>query len=86
MLDLRRLAWAEPGPGFDPVTEAERAGTVADWLHNLALYSCADFAGFREEWFWEQFDRCCADNPEFDPFGYKARFDRVLRERDGPRG
>ncbi|RZJ90255.1 MAG: hypothetical protein EOO60_09150 [Hymenobacter sp.] len=28
-----------------------------DWLHNVALYSTVDFIGFREDLFWQDYQR-----------------------------
>ncbi|MBT9391919.1 hypothetical protein KLP40_01980 [Hymenobacter sp. NST-14] len=28
---------------------------VAQWLHNLAMYSAIDFKGFQEDWFWKEY-------------------------------
>jgi hypothetical protein len=33
------------------------AGEVADWLHNLALFSAIDFSGFDEDIFWSDLER-----------------------------
>lgn len=32
------------------------AGSLADWLHNLARYSSTNFKHFDEEHFWREYD------------------------------
>ncbi|MDY3559296.1 hypothetical protein R5W23_000270 [Gemmata sp. JC673] len=41
------------------------AGTVADALHNLAVYSSVNFRGFDEEWFWRDVETVRSRFPEF---------------------
>jgi len=52
------------------------SGAVADWLHNLALYSSIDFQGFIEERFWRDFERARSSFPEFGPEHYREMFER----------
>jgi hypothetical protein len=42
-------------------------GAVADYLHNLAVYSSVDFRGFDEERFWREFETLRSRFPEFAP-------------------
>src|SRR5437899_2865887 len=43
--------------------DSRLAGQLADWLHNLALYSSLDFAGFDEERFWHEHTLLCQHYP-----------------------
>ena len=64
MLEIRPLGWLCWGwfRGWNPFywrREGRRircAGAIADWLHNLALFSSLNFEGFSEEWFWRDFE------------------------------
>ena len=63
MLDIRSSAWMSTGVFrlLNPfywrhlLRRARRAGVIADWLHDLALFSVLDFERFSEEWFWKDF-------------------------------
>jgi hypothetical protein len=65
MLDIRSLQWIgwRGWRSWNPfhwrweLRRVRRSGAVADWLHNLALYSSFDFQGFDEERFWRDFER-----------------------------
>lgn len=63
---------------------ASRAGAVADWLHNLAMYAADDFEGFREDWFWQHYERMVERHG--DRWDYRGLFDRHLEELDHPAG
>jgi hypothetical protein len=52
------------------------AGAIADWLHNLALYSAHDFRVFNEEWFWRDFETARSRYPEFGLDRYRERFEQ----------
>jgi hypothetical protein len=51
-----------------------RAGTIADWLHNLALYSAIDFARFDEDRFWHKLDRLEGEFPKLGFEMYRRTF------------
>ena len=84
MLDIRGVQWLgwRSWRAWSPLywrREARRvqwAGAIADWLHNLALYSAHDFRGFNEEWFWRDFETARSRYPEFGLEHYRERFDR----------
>jgi hypothetical protein len=86
MLDIRPLGWLSAGPlrTWNPLfwrKEAERvrrAGVLADWLHNLALFSALDFARFDEDWFWRDFQQFHKRHPEFGLERYRSRFEEQL--------
>ena len=62
------------------------AGAIADWLHNLALFSALNFQGFNEEWFWRELESFRALYPEFRLERYRTLFDQRVSaapEREG---
>ncbi|MCC9606300.1 hypothetical protein LOC68_18565 [Blastopirellula sp. JC732] len=57
---------------------------IADWLHNLALYSARDFERFEEESFWDCLRFYEQRYPDFELIRYIDLFERELsREEDG---
>lgn len=86
MLDIRRMAWSRfrtfevlnPFRVKEWVREVRRAGTIADWLHNLALFSALDFVGFNEEWFWNELQSYHGRNPEYGFMAYRDLFNTRL--------
>ena len=54
------------------------AGRLADWLHNLALYSSLDFAGFSEEHFWREHGSICQHYPGTGFERYREIFDEYF--------
>lgn len=93
-LDIRPLAWLPQGlfraRSWNPRAwrqDRQRvrfAGAVADWMHNLALYSAVEFAGFNEEWFWRDFHRLAREFPDFVPERYRQLFDQAVGEYTPP--
>jgi hypothetical protein len=93
MLDIRSLAWLDrnwlnswiPHYRRQELHRVQFAGAVADWLHNLALFSVTDFSHFNEEWFWRDFEGLRVRYPEFQLERYRLAFDdRIAKaERDG---
>ncbi len=51
------------------------AGKLADWLHNLALFSSLDFAGFSEKRFWREHDSILEQYPDAGFERYREIFD-----------
>jgi hypothetical protein len=90
MLDIRGIGgrglgyrwWRRPLRWPSLVRAARRAGDVADWLHNLAFFTAHDLVGFSEEWFWREYEQFCRRDPDFDRWGYKDRFDRMIAENE----
>lgn len=89
MLDIRPLAWFRLNfiQRLNPVywkrelRRIRRAGAIADWMHNLALFSALDFERFDEARFWRELDKLNKRNPEYDFLTYyKGIFDRQLAE------
>lgn len=59
------------------VRRVQWAGAIADWLHNLAMFSAHDFRGFDEQRFWEEFEAIRSGYPEFGPDRYRAGFEQL---------
>jgi hypothetical protein len=84
MLDIRPLGWLCWGwlRAWNPFywrREGRRirfAGAIADWLHNLALYSSLNFQGFDEERFWRDFESVQARYPDSGLERYRHLFDQ----------
>lgn len=87
MLDIRGLEWlkAEPSDMGDVVQQANRAGAIAYWLHNLALASAQDFASFDEDAFWSQHVRLMERYPGVADH-YREVFDREMGKHGGSEG
>jgi hypothetical protein len=58
--------------------ESRIAGQLADWLHNLALYSSLDFTGFEEEHFWYEHTLICKRYPGVGFERYREIFDEYF--------
>ena len=58
------------------------AGGLADWLHNLALYSANEFLHFNEQWFWRDYEIIVRRNPEAGLERYRNIFERRLEDRE----
>ena len=50
------LRWLNPFALRRELKRVSRAGALADWLHNLASFSCSDFRDFDEQWFWRDYE------------------------------
>ena len=82
MLDIRQLAWMDwnwltvwrPFYRKQQNRRVQFAGDIADWLHNLAMFSSLDFIHFDEEWFWREFDSLRGRYPEFALERYRNAF------------
>jgi hypothetical protein len=86
MLDIRQLAWIpfryfrllNPFHWRATLQRIRRAGVIADWLHNLALFSVLDLERFDEERFWGDFRYYDKEHPEFQLASFKDIFEREL--------
>lgn len=84
MLDLRPLRWAGGGwrQRLNPLcwwSNSRRvrvAGGIAEWLHNLALFSALDFARFDEERFWLDYQWLLDQHPGAGLERYRTEFER----------
>jgi len=50
------------------------AGGIADWLHNLALFSAIDFEGFDESAFWTRLEWLRDSFPDKGLEGFRSTF------------
>jgi hypothetical protein len=86
MLDIRPSAWISTGVFrlLNPfylrhlLKRVRRGGVIANWLHNLALFSVLDFESFDEQWFWGEFQSYDKRYPSFNLVAYKTLFDEEL--------
>src|SRR4051812_32836688 len=86
MLDIRGIAWMPLGffrllnPFYVRTVRKRirRAGVIAEWLHNLGLFSVIDFERFDEERFWQDYRKCEEKYPALQLSSYKDLFDREL--------
>jgi len=58
----------------------QRVGILADWLHNLAQFSCWDFWAFDEQRFWQEYERLRQRYPDCPLSNYKQIFETRLYE------
>lgn len=85
MLDIRSIAWlrmSNPLHWRRELRRVRRKGALADWLHNLALFSSLNFERFDEEWFWQDGRSLMERYPGFDLERYLQDFDRQLLEEN----
>jgi hypothetical protein len=88
MLDIRPLGWLCWGwfRAWNPfywIREGRRircSGAIADWLHNLALFSSLNFERFNEDWFWRDFESLKSRYPECGLERYRNLFEQRLSE------
>jgi len=86
MLEIRPLRWMatrwldrlNPFRGIRVLQQAQAAGALADWLHNLAMYSALDFRDFDEDRFWKDYEWFARHGHEASLTSYRAEFERVL--------
>jgi hypothetical protein len=91
MLDIRGLQWAgnrwrhrlNPLCWWSNSREVRTAGAIADWLHNLALFSALDFARFDEEYFWRDYQRLLGHHPGARLEHYRTEFERRALPAEG---
>lgn len=57
-------------------------GLLADMVHNLAEFSAKDFAEFKEEWFWDDFELLRTKYPDFIP-PIRPSFDKFIADTNG---
>jgi hypothetical protein len=92
MLDIRPIAWLRWFHGWRVLNPFDwrwkfrmvrYAGSLADSLHNLALFSSIDFEGFDEDWFWKDLECVNTRYPDFAPGRYRGIFEERLKELQG---
>lgn len=83
MLDIRPIAWMRLRNPFrwpSDFRRMRRAGALADWLHNLALFASLDFARFDEEQFWKDGRSLASRDPGLDLARYQQIFENRVAE------
>lgn len=89
MLEIRPIAWVRWFHGWRVLNplhwrwqfrRVRYAGSLADWLHNLALFSSLDFERFDEDWFWRDLEYLSKGYPNFEPTRYRVIFEGRLKE------
>ena len=73
---LRRLL---PFVTWRETQDVRCAGAIAYWLHNLAMFSAMEFAGFSEDAFWSGLGVVAKDFPE-KAAAYRQVFERAEAE------
>lgn len=84
MLDIRPLRWdgggwrqrLNPFGWWSCSRQVRCAGALAEWLHNLALYSSVHFAQFDEDKFWRDYQWLLDKNPGCGLERYRSEFER----------
>lgn len=84
MLSTRTYCQSHGAKSLNPFTwykayiHSRYAGATADWLHNLAEYSCRDFQNFNEKEFWLDCERKAKHHPKSNILEYKRIFKNFL--------
>lgn len=85
MLDIRPIRWPALGlrrinPLFwrRHIRDVRQRGQIAEWLHNMAAFSCRDFSDFDEQRFWSEYDRLLVRCPGLSH--YRSIFENALTE------
>jgi len=85
MLDIRPIQWLPRS--WNPFRWRrlhQKAGVIADWLHNLAQFSALEFEGFDEDWFWREFRQFNERYPDYGLSHYQDLFlSEALKEQHG---
>lgn len=82
MLDIRNRCQPRGEPSMNPMVwrkgylNGRVAGSVADWLHNLAAFSAKDFMGFDENHFWREGEMFLKRLPEIN---FREIFEEHIR-------
>jgi hypothetical protein len=84
MLAIRTRCPSRDNAGWNPVEWYRRyhssrvAGGLADWLHNLALFSRLEFDRFDESVFWRDHQWLCSRFPKEGLERYREIFDESV--------
>lgn len=83
MLDIRNHCQSRGKESRNPFEwrrqyrRSRAAGAIADWLHNLAEISAAEFVGFDEQQFWKEHAGLCRRLPSEGFERYRQTFDEI---------
>src|ERR1035441_5645090 len=87
MLDIRMLCQSRGRESRNPLViwrqyrRGRLAGSLADWLHNLAQHAATDFDTFDTEWFWREYDglqQRYSETRSGQWMDYRARYEEHL--------
>jgi len=89
LLDIRPLRWAStrwrerlnPSRWSDFLRRARCGGAVADWLHNLAMFSALEFEQFDEGRFWQDHEWFVKNYPWAGLNLYRDQFEQHVTPR-----
>lgn len=93
-LEIRPLQWIgrrgwrrlNPFCWWSQSQQVRRAGAIADWLHNLAIYSAIDFDRFDEERFWKDYQWFLDNHPNAGLDMYRSEFERRAKTPENVTG
>ena len=83
MLDIRALCQPRGPESWNPMEwrrqyqRSRAAGSLVDWLHNLAHYAAMDFRGFDADWFWQEYESL-SQQPKEDGAGVVDRLQEAV--------
>lgn len=84
MLDIRNYCQSRSRESQNPFEwrrqyqRSRVAGAIADWLHNLAQISSAEFVSFDEQQFWKEHAGLCRRLPGEGIERYRKFFDEFV--------
>jgi hypothetical protein len=87
MLAIRNYCQSRGNPSYNlwkcyhQYRQSRIAGAIADWLHNLAVYSSQEFNQFDEQLFWYEHTHLCSRFPKERLDRYREIFDEYLKGR-----
>ncbi|HXR03597.1 MAG TPA: hypothetical protein VN836_02695 [Verrucomicrobiae bacterium] len=88
MLATRNYCQPRADVSLNPLTwrrqylQSRKAGMLADWLHNFAMFSSLNFEGFREDLFGKEHQSICQNNPDSGFERYLEIFDEYMKGND----
>jgi hypothetical protein len=84
MLDIRQLQWigGDWRQRLNPLNwgrfwkQVRMSGGIAEWLHNLAVFSAINFTRFDEHRFWQDYQWLLSKFPRAGLECYRTEFER----------
>ena len=73
--------WLNPMRWLHYSRRVRMSGALADWLHNLAMFSALDFHDFDEERFWRDYEWFEKNYPSVRMVNYRDEFSRCAESR-----
>lgn len=81
LVEIRAICLNDTTEQRDSREGVEQCRALADWTHNLALFSASDFEGFNPDIFWREHGRICEAHPQLTKF--RQIFEDEARRREG---